>query len=348
MPAAWTTMLALVATLGLRIVSALSTSTGQFTMSPLNSTQALANVMSEKVPVTPFIIGGTDALAGEYPWVVLVLGNDIDGNVVSVCTGVLIRPLWVLSARACVFDDSGDVINPSYNAVVGLSNLTNLDLAFESFNFEGEVYSPEFGSFITYTTFPPGTVDLAILELSAPSALPHLDIPNEDTWASTLGVIAGWGSVDDASTIASDVLQVLTDVPLLPDASCSAYEAASYNLTYYTCAGFINGSAAPCRGDGGAPLIVPDPAAKHGFYLIGTLAAHTIPCDALGAPELFTDLVYVKDTVESVVGPPTTQPAIAPTPSPGTTNPPRCACTCECSNGFEYDYEHLYSDGECT
>lgn len=352
MPAAWTTTLGLISSLVIYKVPALPTSTGQFTISPLNRTQALANLAPDKVPITPFILGGSDALPGQYPWVVMVLGNDADGNIVSICTGVLIRPLWVLSARGCVFDESGNVINPSYSAFVGLTNFTNPDVAFESFNFEGETYSPEFGSFITYTTFPPGTVDLAILELSTPSALPHLDVPEEDVPATSLGIVAGWGSVADSATTASEVLQVLNDVPLLPDASCALYEAASFNLTYYTCAGFVNGSDAPCRGDGGAPLIVPNTAAKHGFDLVGTLAAHTVPCSALGAPELFTDLVFVKDVVESVVGPPTTQPAVAPTPGPvsdpGTTTPPECACSCSCSNGFEYEYEHKFSDDACT
>lgn len=277
-------------------------------------------------------------------------GDGLDGNTVSVCTGVLIRPLWVISARGCVFDESGNVINPSYSAFIGLTNFTNLDAAFESFNFEGDTYSPEFGNFITYTTFSPGTVDLAISELSTPSALLHLDVPLEDTSASTFGFVTGWGSVTDSATAASEVLQVLNDGPLLPDASCALYEAASFNLTYYRCAGFVNESDAPCLGDGGAPLIVPNTAAKHGFDLIVTLAAHTVPCSVLGAPELYTDLIFVKDVVESVVGPPTTQPAVTPTPGPvsdlGTTIPPECACWCLCTNGFEY--EHKYSNGGCA
>lgn len=341
----------LVALLFLPPLTALTTLSGNYTLPPVNRTHALADIAPDGVPITPFIVGGTDAFPGQYPWVALVVGFDQQDSVTMICTGVLIRPYYILTARSCVFDSNDQLINAGgIDAYIGITSLDS-DTIFDSFIFEGDSYTPEYKFVSDYTAFAAGTVDLAILELASPSLLPHLDTPAQPS-GSSLGIVTGWGTGDEALSI--DTLQVLDDVPILPDAACSGYETVNFDLSVHICAGFVNGVDGACYLDYGAPLVVPNSAAKHGLDLIGTLISHTLPCGADHAPDLYSDLVLLKETIESVVGPPTTTPGPPPavpppTPSPvsnpGTTS--TCACSCSCTNGFNYDYQHAYG-GACT
>lgn len=319
---------------------------GQFSMDPVNHTSLLAQLVSTQADITPFIIGGTEAAVGEYPWMAYVVGYETSGVIVVKCGGVLIRPDWVLSALHCVLDQNSNLFAPNYAAYMGGTDIGNFDA--ERFEFEGETYQPELGDFETFFTVDIANLDLVLLKLSTPTVLPHLDIPAEDS-SGTLGVVTGWGADENGETTL--VLQVLDDVPLLPDSSCIAL-AYAYDLNYYRCAGYLQGITGPCHGDSGGPLIVPNAAAKHGFDLIGTVVATAGACTDPGNPELYTDLVVLKDSVEAIVGPPTTQPkSVDPTPSPvaGPGEPsPMCACSCSCTNGFEYEYEHKYSGDACT
>lgn len=262
---------------------------------------------------SPFIVGGTNAAVGEYPWMAQLLGFDSRQIPVLRCGCVLIRATWALSARHCLLDDNGMLLADSFGGVFGATNLNNVDT--EIFEFEGGFYVPEFTFFSSYVLVDSVDVDLVMLELSIPSSLPGLDIPLVEPTAN-LGVLTGWGL--DGEGQSRSELQVLDDVPLLPDALCSVY-SRSYDMSVYRCAGYIGEGAGACSGDSGGPLIAPNAAAKHGYDLVGTTVAGILPCGLTSFPDLFTDLIPLKDSIEEIVGPPTTnpssdQPTSAPTP----------------------------------
>lgn len=48
--------------------------------------------------VQPMIIGGADAVHGQFPWQVILFYEDI----FFACGGSLIQPNWVLTAAHCV------------------------------------------------------------------------------------------------------------------------------------------------------------------------------------------------------------------------------------------------------
>lgn len=264
---------------------------------------SLTEILSlNKTDFTPFIVGGTNAAVGEYPWMVLVLGFDTEQNIILSCGGVLIRTTWALSARHCVLDDDGRIQGAAFGGVFGVTNLNNLDT--ESFMFEGSTFVPEFKFFSAFALVASADVDLVMLELSSPSALPSLDIPAFES-AEQYGVLTGWGV--DRQGESSAELQVLDDVPLLSDDFCGIY-APTYDLSVYRCAGYFSENKGACFGDSGGPLIVPNAEAKHGYNLVGTVVAGVNPCGLSMIPDLYADLIPLKSSIEAFVGPPTTLP----------------------------------------
>lgn len=334
------------AALTLCVAAADTGSLGQ-DLSGLTNALSASNVTSllaaNGAALNPHISGGNAVSAGEFPWTALYLSSDDNNELLITCGGVLIRPTWMLTARRCILDSDGNLLGSSFAAILGATDLLDFDT--ESYVFEGTTYSPEVTGFSSLEVVPSVNIDVVLLELTTPSELPHLDIAS-DYGVATTGVATGYGtdSIGFVTTLQA------ADIPLLADSSCSGF--GNIDFSVYRCAGYVNQVSGHCPGDLGAPLVVADTTAKHGYNLVGTLFVAQAPCDESTSPEVYADLISVKALIDSVIGPPTTEPT---SPMPGPTYEPTpepkgaadCACSCSCSNGAAYNYEYPF-DLSCS
>jgi secreted trypsin-like serine protease len=227
----------------------------------LDPTVSETSTLAEALPApeaTPWIVGGSPALPGEWPSTVYL---SIDR---FACGGTLIRPNWVLTAAHCVVSRFGRVYSPrQINATLGRTDLTRP--VGEVIGVSQVIVHP------SYRRSPQGGADVALLRLSRNSTQPTLPLIPKGSGLDAAGVeatVVGWGATSQGGLPSSKLLEL--SVPIVSNTTCN--QPASYNGQIkpdMICAGFAAGGKDSCQGDSGGPLM-----ARRGltWYSIGIVS----------------------------------------------------------------------------
>ncbi|MEN9222184.1 MAG: trypsin-like serine protease [Thermostichus sp. BF3_bins_97] len=266
-------------------------------------------------PALERIVGGSNAPAGAFPWMVaLVLADLQDPFQGQFCGGSLITPEWVITAAHCFFNNQGQQV----------VNAQNLDLLLGTNRLEvGAGQRIRAAQIVINPSYnlqqgEPGGNDIALVRLSRPVSLPTLPLvqPNQTslTAPGTAATILGWGATaprpagQEPSGFPRDLQQAT--VPIVSNAQCNAPQ--SYDgtiLDSMLCAGFPQGGVDSCQADSGGPLIVPS---GDGFALAG-ITSFGVGCALPNFFGVYTRVSSFSDFVQSVIG---GTPTPTPTPPP--------------------------------
>ncbi|XP_029437568.1 serine protease 55-like [Rhinatrema bivittatum] len=188
------------------------------------------------------IIGGRDALPGEWPWAVsLQIGNR------HFCGGSILNSWWILTAAYC-FQDA--IFRSKHLRVeVGATVLQKTKELIEVRKIIAHLW---------YTKWNNNN-DIALLLLSTPIEFNVLKTPvclppagnfNNKDWTSCF--VLGWGTIDHGQLKASQVLQKV-DMVLVEWAKCKRW---LWKITLnMLCAGYEEGGHDTCQGDSGGSLV---------------------------------------------------------------------------------------------
>ncbi|KAM6908987.1 serine protease 27-like [Xenentodon cancila] len=187
------------------------------------------------------IVGGQDAIPGDWPWQIALY---IDGF--FQCGGSLITDQWVLTAAHCI--TSGDVNNAEVH--LGVNNL-NFDPNEETVKLEEVICHPAYDS-NTYNN------DICLLKLAVQVSFTDYIKPvclaAEDStfydWDHTW--VTGFGSMEMRS---NTTLQEV-DVPIVGNKRCQCYLPQFHITENMLCAGLDDGGKDSCQGDSGGPMVV--------------------------------------------------------------------------------------------
>ena len=180
--------------------------------------------------VTPYVVGGTRAAQGEFPFMVrLSMG----------CGGALYSSRLVLTAAHCVGTTGS---NSSITATLGVVDLQSSSRIQVRSNY---VYrAPGYN----------GTgKDWALIRLASPvTGLSTLNIATTTAYDNGTFTIAGWGANRENGAQQRYLLKAT--VPFVSDASCNASYDGELVPSDEICAGYAAGGTDTCQGDSGGPM----------------------------------------------------------------------------------------------
>jgi secreted trypsin-like serine protease len=242
----------------------------------------------------PRIIGGEPADFGEYPFMVALLFEPIQGNDFQkqYCGGSLIASRWVLTAAHCVeFLDSPDQV------AVAVSR-TNLNST------EGQRIAVR--EFYIHPDYDPNLIspDVALLQLARPVrgvAPIQLAGPGDDGFeaAGTLLTVIGWGNTSTTGQASfPDGLREVV-VPVVDDATCDFAYHGFVTVETQLCAGAKGIDS--CGGDSGGPLFA---TTSGGVEIQVGIVSYGIGCAKQRFPGVYTEVnsPTVREFIADVAG----------------------------------------------
>lgn len=241
------------------------------------------------VPTTPSnaIVGGTNASAGEYPWMAAVYFGDPDGG--QFCGGTLVRPTIVITAAHCILGVPAPVIS---GVLVGRTTL----------NGTGGDMVPAAG-FVIHPAWNAGLniFDIAAIRLTRPAVgatpLPWATSADASFFAAgDTATVTGWGATREDGS-GSNALKEAT-VPIVSDAECAKAYGVRLVASQHLCAGYPQGGTDTCQGDSGGPLMVRN--GSNQFILAG-ITSFGIGCARPGIPGVYSEVASLTSFIDAAV-----------------------------------------------
>ncbi|XP_068622679.1 serine protease snake-like [Battus philenor] len=264
-------------------------------------------------PSLTVIIGGTDAVQGQFPHMGAVGWKGVNDSWVFKCGASLVTERFMITAAHCSRVKRGDIkiVDPVPKMVrVGVTNISFKDME----------YKPPQDSFIKrfivhpYYRPPRKYYDIAVIELETPIMFTMMSHP-ACIWSNQMhevqgkAILTGWGVTATDGTDAHPILQ-FAEVDVVDVNSCDRMLQSSRNrlwrgLVYHQmCAGHLDGGVDSCQGDSGGPLQmhikIPGFTDWKMQYLLG-ITSFGYGCGRANMPSVYTKVSTFADWIESIV-----------------------------------------------
>lgn len=235
------------------------------------------------------LIGGTEALKGQFPWQVAVYDDDILN-----CGGIFIGGCWILTAAHCLRS------HQMSNYVVRIAKHSKRDISKKEdilpvkkivihYKYNSKTYENDIALLkISHVYKDEECIPLS--EDVQPVCVPWSDYifrPNKTC------IVSGWGQAKDNFRV---TILRWAEVDIIGNCS-SIYKSAFFEGM--ECAGKIDGTVDSCKGDSGGPLVCTDE--RNEAYVWG-IVSWGEKCGQPGYPGVYTKVSHYFDWIISHVG----------------------------------------------
>jgi len=188
-----------------------------------------------------FIVGGTAATAGEFPYIV-----SLSRSGSHFCGGSLINAYTVVTAAHCSVGQSASSVRVRAGSLNWASGGTQVGVS----------------QILVHPSYSSSTLsnDIALWHLSSPIAaggnIGYVSLPasGSDPAAGITTTVAGWGVTSESSGSLPSALRRV-DVPVISRDTCRSQYGTSAITTAMFCAGYTAGGRDSCQGDSGGPIV---------------------------------------------------------------------------------------------
>ncbi|XP_046847501.1 trypsin-like isoform X2 [Xenia sp. Carnegie-2017] len=253
---------------------------------------------------TKRIVGGEEAVAGEWPWMVALFHSQ--GNHEAPyfkCGATLISEKWVATAAHCTL-----VLPQIFSVRLGEHDLNVKDNYEQDISVKNVVIHPSFG--IGAKNLSTGKIglyaehDISLLELSKPAYFNErvspvcVDSGFPDFAEGKDCYISGWGNKKLHTATEPKLLHV--SVPLVSKETCNKEKSYGGVITdNMVCAGFEQGGKDTCEGDSGGPLLCEK---DNKWYLHGISSFGHDACAIAYKYGVYTRVSQFKKWIKDVTG----------------------------------------------
>uniref|UniRef100_A0A8C6SF11 Suppression of tumorigenicity 14a n=1 Tax=Neogobius melanostomus TaxID=47308 RepID=A0A8C6SF11_9GOBI len=241
---------------------------------------------------TTRIVGGQDAMPGEFPWQVSLHVSKYG----HVCGASIIHPRWIITAAHCVQDDGKTRFSQpgTWEAYLGLHVQRDIGTMVVKRDIKQIIPNPYYNP-VTFDN------DIALMELSQPlqysDYIRPICLPSSQHVFETGSTvwITGWGATREGGFAAS-VLQK-AQVRMINHDVCNKL-MGNQLTSRMLCAGVLTGGVDACQGDSGGPLSFPDGAR---MFLAGVVSWGD-GCARRNKPGIYTTVTKFRGWIQEKTG----------------------------------------------
>ncbi|KAM7315750.1 hypothetical protein ISCGN_005533 [Ixodes scapularis] len=239
------------------------------------------------------IVGGREALPGEFPWQVSLRSRNF-----AYCGGTILSPTEVITAAHCVKGRD----SASLTLVAGALS--------RSEPFEETAQVRQVTDIIVHEDYKVGqnlSNDIAVLRVAEPFDFKGSEgfvvpacLPSKDHEMKALVTVSGYGTLKSGGQLSEQLMTV--DVPVIPDQQCETmYKTAfqsygqpsAFNAATMFCTLEEGGGKDACQGDSGGPAIQ-----RHdGYAFLTGVVSWGIGCAHANYPGVYAEVSYYIDWI---------------------------------------------------
>jgi secreted trypsin-like serine protease len=222
--------------------------------------------------IQPYVIGGSNANPGEFPWQLSQQRNS--GSWSHSCGASLLSSRYGLSAAHCV----DGVLSSNIRVIAGLHDRSDT-AGTQTANVASYVMHESYGSGL-----PSYSNDIAILTFATNINIggnvqaATLPANNNNDYAGTTCQISGWGRTDGTNNL-PNILQKAS-LPVISTATCSNEMSGVGGANIWDnhiCVQDPTGNSGACNGDSGGPLNCPGAVAGVTSWVVSSGLGNCLP-----------------------------------------------------------------------